>query len=377
MFHFGMQSFWHAGKAFREQNITLRKGSEKKMMNYDQQQIFDYLRRLLAIPSPSGYTGAIMQFLGQELAALGLGYSATRKGALLVTLPGLDDERQRTLTAHTDTLGAMVKAVKPGGTLALAPIGGFMMTAVEGANCTVVTLDGTSYSGTIQTIKPSVHISGDDARELKRTPENMEVVLDEKVFSKEDTARLGIEVGDFICIDPRTVVTERGFIKSRYLDDKAGVAVLLYVLRHITENGLKLSHTTHFYLSNYEEVGHGACAAVPAKTQDYIGVDMGAPGVEQNSSEYSVCICAKDSSGPYDFELRKELVEICKRHAIPYRIDVYPRYSSDASAALRAGWDIRTALVGPGVFASHAYERTHIDSIVATIELLLRYLTVA
>lgn len=343
-------------------------------MNYDKEQIFHYLQTILAISSPSGYTAGIMSYLRQELAGLGIACRATHNGAIIASVPGQGAEQQRTFTAHADTLGAMVKAIKPHGTLALTPIGGFMMGTVEGANCTVVTGGGSSYSGTIQTTKPSVHISGDEARELKRTPENMEVILDEKVFSKDDAARLGIDVGDFICVDPRTIITERGFVKSRYLDDKAGVAILLYALRYIAENGLKPAYPTHFYFSNYEEVGHGACAALPPGTTEYIAVDMGAPGVEQNSSEYSVCICAKDASGPYDFELRQKLLQLCKQHDISYKMDIYPHYRSDASAALSAGWDVRTGLIGPGVFASHAYERTHIDSIVATIDLVLHYI---
>jgi putative aminopeptidase FrvX len=342
-------------------------------LKYNNEKICYFLKNILSISSPSGYTEKIMHYIKSELTSLNVPFKITNKGALVATIEGKNNEYQRTFTAHVDTLGAMVKAIKPNGTLAIVPIGGFMMTSVEGENCTIETLSGNSYSGTIQTIKPSVHISGDEARELKRTAENMEIVIDEKISSSNDVEALGINIGDYICIDTRTVFTEKGFIKSRYLDDKASVAALLYAIEFIKENNLQIPFTTNFFISNYEEVGHGAKATLPENTKEFIAVDMGAPGIGQNSSEYSVCICAKDSSGPYDYELRKKIIEVCKVNNIDYKIDIYPFYSSDASAAIAAGWDIKTALIGPGVFASHGYERTHIDSIVATIDLIVNY----
>ena len=343
-------------------------------MNYNEKEILAYVKNVLAIDSPTGYTKQVMDYLKEELHTLGVPHYTTAKGALIATIKGKSHDYQRTFSAHTDTLGAMVRGIKQNGALSLVPIGGYMMSCVEGENCSIKTTEGASYSGTIQTIKPSVHISGDEARNLKRTPENMEVILDEKVFSKTDVEKLGIEVGDYICIDPRTTITENGFIKSRYLDDKASVAILLYVIKNIVQNSLELAVTTNFYISNYEEVGHGASSSVPKETKEFIAVDMGAPGLDQNSSEYCVCICAKDSSGPYDYGLRKQLLTLCKQNAIPYKSDVYAHYSSDASAVLRSGWDVKTALIGPGVFASHAYERTHLDSVLATINLILTFM---
>lgn len=343
-------------------------------MNYNDKQIKYYLENILTIPSPSGYTDKIMEFIEKELKALKASYYITNKGAIVVSIKGKNDSYQRTLSAHVDTLGAMVKGIKGNGALSLVPLGGFMMTSIDGENCTVETVDGKVFTGTIQTIKPSVHISGDEARELKRVPDNMEVVLDEKVFSKEDVENLGINVGDFICFDARTTITEKGFVKSRHLDDKASVAVILYAIKYMAENNIELPYTTNFFISNYEEVGHGACA-IPENTKEFVSIDMGAPGPGQNSSEYSVCICAKDSSGPYDLSLRKKLTSLCKEHNISHKIDIYPFYGSDASAAVRAGWDIKTALIGPGVFASHAYERTHMDGILATLDLTIKYCT--
>ncbi|WP_102398855.1 M42 family metallopeptidase [Haloimpatiens massiliensis] len=341
-------------------------------MNLNERKIKYYLNNVLTIPSPTGYTSKIMDYIKEELHIISAYYYTTNKGAIIVSIKGKDDENQRTLSAHVDTLGAMVKGINSNGTLALTPLGGYMMNSIEGENCTVETIEGKVFTGTIQTKKPSVHISGNDARELKRTPENMEVVLDEKVFSKEDVEKLEINVGDFICLDSRTSFTEKGFIKTRHLDDKASVAILLYVIKYILENSLDLPYTTNILISNYEEVGHGACY-IPPKTKEFISVDMGAPGLDQNSSEYCVCICAKDSSGPYDLDIRKKLTDICKKNNINYKIDTYPHYGSDASAALRAGYDIKTGLIGPGIFASHAYERTHMDSVLATTELVLNY----
>lgn len=342
-------------------------------MNYDKTKIINYLETLLSTPSPSGYTYKITDYIKKELDVLKVPYIITNKGAILATLKGKNNSYQRTFSAHVDTLGAMVREIKPNGRLSITFIGGFMGNSIEGENCTIFTLEDKSFTGTIQTIKPSVHISGDEARDIKRTPENMEIILDEKVFSKADVENLGINVGDFIAFDPRNIVTEKEFIKSRHLDDKASVAILLYSINYIINNNIEIPFTTNFFISNYEEVGHGASASIPLETKEFISVDMGAPGPGQNSSEYSVCICAKDSSGPYDYELRKKLINLCKDHKIDYKIDTYPHYGSDASAALRAGWDIKTALIGPGVFASHAYERTHMDSILSTLDLIIKY----
>ncbi|MBI6873521.1 M42 family metallopeptidase [Clostridium aciditolerans] len=341
-------------------------------MNYDTEKVKHYIRNLLTTPSPSGFTNKVMNYMKYELDLLKVPYTTTNKGCLIVTLDGENSEYQKTISAHIDTLGAMVKEIKANGALVLAPVGGFMMNSIDGENCTIHTLDDKVYTGTIQTIKPSVHIHGNEARELKRVPENMEVIIDEKVFSKEDVENLGINIGDFICFDSRTIFTDNGFIKSRHLDDKASAGIILYAIKYIVENKISLPYTINFLISNYEEVGHGA-SFIPEKTKEFLSIDMGAPGPGQNSSEYSVCICAKDSSGPYDLELRKNLINMCKENNISYKIDIYPNYGSDASAAQKAGWDIKTALIGTGVFASHAYERTHMNGVMATLDLLLKY----
>lgn len=341
---------------------------------YNVEEVKTFLKNILEIPSPTGYTKEIMNYIASELDKLNIEYKFTNKGALVATVKGKNDMYQKTLSAHVDTLGAMVSEIKSTGKLGLTPLGGYMMNSIEGENCLIKTVDGKTFEGTIQTIKPSVHISGDEARELKRTAENMEVVIDEKVFSKEDVEKLGINVGDFICFDTRTRFTKSGFIKSRHLDDKASVGILLYSIKYIVENNIELPHTTNIFISNYEELGHGACAGIPENTKEFVAVDMGCPGLDQNSTEYVCCIAAKDSSGPYDLDLRLRLTELCKSNNIDYRIDTYPHYGSDASAALRAGYDIKTALIGAGIFASHGYERTHTDSVLASINLVLKYM---
>ncbi|MBY6876841.1 M42 family metallopeptidase [Clostridium botulinum] len=341
-------------------------------MDYHKKLILNYLKNILTIPSPTGFTNHITNYLKKELDTIGIEYKITNKGSIIITLEGEDKSFERTLSAHMDTLGAMVKDINDNGTLSIVPLGGFMMNSIEGENCSIHTLNDEVYSGTIQTIKPSVHIHGKEAYDLKRSPENMEVILDEKIFSKKGVENLNINIGDFISFDTRNIFTENGFIKSRHLDDKASLAILLYAIKYIHVNNLPLSCTTNFLFSNYEEVGHGA-SFIPKNTKEFIAVDMGAPGENQNSSEYSVCICAKDSTGPYDLDFRKKLINICKTSNIPYKIDIYPSYGSDASAALKAGFDIKAALIGPGVYASHAYERTHMDSILATLDLIIKY----
>ena len=342
-------------------------------MEIDKNYIKNVLGKILNTPSPSGNTEKVMNIVEGEFAKFSTSVKRTNKGALIATISGKNDDKQKTLSAHVDTLSAMVKEVKSSGRLSIAQIGGYMGQSVEGSNCTIETLGGMQYSGTIQTIKPSVHIHS-DAKKLDRKIENYEVVIDEKVFSKEDVLNLGIDVGDFVFLDPRVVFTKSGFIKSRHLDDKASVAILLGCAKYIYDNKIIPENTINFFISNYEEVGHGASGAIPPRTCEFISVDMGAPGEGQNSTEYSVCICAKDSSGPYDLELRKRMVDLCKKNSIDYRIDIYPNYSSDASAALLAGWDIRTAVIGAGIYASHGYERTHEDSIINTAKLVIGYI---
>lgn len=273
-----------------------------------------------------------------------------------------------------DTLGAIVRSIKPNGRLKIDLVGGFVYNSIEGENCIVhVNKNNTKISGTILMHQISVHVYK-DASTAERNQDNIEIRLDAKTSSKKETEDLGIQVGDFISFDPRTIITETGFIKSRHLDDKVCAAILIDQLKKIKEENIELPHTTHFYFSNNEEIGYGANSSIPKETVEYLAVDMGAMGDDQQTDEFSVSICVKDSSGPYNFDFKKNLIELCEKNNIPYKLDIYPRYGSDASAAMSAGVDVKHALFGAGIESSHAYERTHKDSIVATEKLVEVYI---
>ncbi|GGE19551.1 putative aminopeptidase YhfE [Marinithermofilum abyssi] len=335
--------------------------------------IVEQLVELVKIPSPTGRTEQAVAYLENQVSDLGWKVRKSAKGGLWVTIPGEDAQHHRLLTAHVDTLGAMVKEVKPEGRLRLTNIGGYAWHSVDGAYCMVENNEGKWITGTILATHTSVHVY-DDARKQERKEENMEVRLDAPVKSAEDIRELGIGVGDFVAFDPGIQVTETGFIKGRHMDDKASAAVLLQLIRQIKEEGLTLPHTTHFYFSNCEEVGVGANAEIPAAVREYLAVDMGAIGEGQTTDEFCVSICAKDSTGPYHFGLRKKLERLAVKHDIYHQVDIYPHYGSDAGAALRAGHDVMHGLVGPGVDASHAYERTHRDALENTYHLLYHYI---
>jgi aminopeptidase len=338
----------------------------------DTKKTIQLIKELVEIPSPSGNTNKIMSFVEEYLSDLQVEMSWNRKGALIITLPGEDTDRHRMLTAHVDALGAMVKEIKNDGRLRLSMIGGFRWNAVEGEYCRIETSSGKTYSGTILMHQTSVHVYK-NAGEAKRDETNIEVRIDEKVHNAKDVREFGIEVGDFVSFDPRAEITESGFIKSRHLDDKASVGMLMQLIRHIQSEGMTLPYTTHFLISNNEEIGYGGNSNIPEETIEYLAVDMGAIGDGQSTDEYTVSICAKDSSGPYHYGLRKHLVSLAEENSIDYKVDIYPYYGSDASAAIRAGFDIVHGLIGAGIDASHAYERTHESSILNTETLLWHY----
>lgn len=341
----------------------------------DQSYIYEKLNTLLNIPSPTGHTEKALAFVEEEFKKMDIPSRRNNKGALIATLQGQNVEKEVTLSAHVDTLGAMVKEIKSNGRLKITQLGGYVWSTIEGENVIIENLDGKQYTGTVLTTKASSHVHGSQTDELKRNMDNMEIRIDELVNSKEDVINLGFNVGDFVFFDPRTSVTPSGFIKSRHLDDKAGVISILAMAKYLVENKIKPKYTTNFFISNYEEVGHGASASIPDKTFEFLAIDMAAPGEGQTSDEFSVTICAKDSSGPYDYELRKRLIDLARDQGLNYKIDIYPYYGSDGSAALRSGNDIKVGLIGPGVDASHSYERTHIEAIENTIQLGILYLT--
>ncbi|WP_136604376.1 M42 family metallopeptidase [Paenibacillus dokdonensis] len=337
----------------------------------NEEYILTFMKKLLDTPSPSGFTAQVMKLVEQEASSLGVSLSWNQKGGVILEVDGEDNSRTIGLSAHVDTLGAMVRAVKSEGTLRLTSVGGFMMNSIENEYCIIHTRSGKTYTGTILSTHPSVHVYS-DARDFKRQEDHMEVRIDELVHSKEDVLKLGIAVGDFVSFDSRAVITESGFVKSRHIDDKASVAALFGLLESMKRENWKPKTKLKFLISNYEEVGHGA-AYIPSDIDEMIAVDMGCIGDDLSCKETDVSICAKDSSGPYDYDMTSKLIDLAKAENIPFAVDVYPHYGSDASAALSAGNNIRAALIGPGVHASHAMERTHKQAVFNTTKLLAAY----
>lgn len=328
------------------------------------------IEELVNIPSPSGYTKQVMDFVKAEAEGFGYRSEYTQKGGLVISVKGKSTETYG-LSAHVDTLGAMVRSIDSEGTLKFTLVGGYTMHSVEGAYCQIHTRDGRTYSGTILIKSSSVH-SYDDARTMERTDRNMLVRIDEKVKSRDEVLALGINSGDYISFDPKFQLTDKGFIKSRHLDDKASVAILLGMLREMSQEKLVPEKSLKILISNYEEVGFGA-SWLPQDITELLAIDMGAIGDDLNGSEYTVSICAKDSRGPYDYELTNQLIDLAKNNNLDYVIDIFPHYGSDVSAALVGGNDIRGALIGQGVHASHGMERTHISGIENTFKLLKAY----
>jgi putative aminopeptidase FrvX len=297
----------------------------------------------------------------------------TRKGALVATWDGPSNDSPRALTAHADTLGAMVKEIKPNGRLKLTRIGGFAWNTVEGEGCTIFTSQGNTFRGSILLSKASSHVHGSKVNDLKRDDNNMELRLDARTTDADQTRDLGIQVGDFVAFDPR-VEALNGFIRSRHLDDKACVACIFAAIKALHNADLQPSQTTTFHISNYEEVGHGAASGFPDDLAELITVDMAAVGEGQTSDEFHTTLCVKDSGGPYHHGLNQKLRQLAEEYQIPYKVDIYPYYGSDGEAYWRAGGDVAVALIGPGVDASHNYERTHQEALVATTQWLVAYL---
>ena len=335
-------------------------------MNFIKEQLYT----LTSIPSPSSFTTKVTDYLLSELSSLGYSPERSNKGNVFVTLGGSGSPL--VLAAHVDTLGAMVRSIKENGRLRPTTIGGHQWSTADGENCTIHTRDGRVYTGVVLNKEPSSHVA-DQKTEL--IEENMEILLDENVASDQDTLALGIQTGDIIAMDPRTVVTESGYIKSRFLDDKLSAAILLGLARAVREDAWKLSRKVSLLFTVYEEVGHGG-SVVPDDTEEMISVDMGCVGSDLGCTERMVSICAKDSGGPYNYDLITALSNLAKEKKLDYAIDIYPHYGSDVETTLRAGYDIRHGLIGPGVYASHNYERSHMDGVHNTFELLKAYITI-
>jgi putative aminopeptidase FrvX len=336
--------------------------------------MLDFLVKLLNAPSPTGNAEPAIAFTEHILEKFpGLTLARTRKGALVARWEGASDDTPRAMTAHVDTLGAMVKEIKPNGRLKLTRIGGLLLNGVETEGCWVLLNNGGKVRGSYLFEDASTHVHGAKVNETRRSEDNMEIRLDARTTSAEETRALGIQVGDFVAFDPRVEVTE-GFVRSRFLDDKACVANVVAAIKALHDAGLKPAQTTYFHISNYEEVGHGAAAGIPAEVHELLTVDMAAIGEGQESDEFHTTLCVKDSGGPYHHGFSQKLRALAAEHGIDYKVDIYPFYGSDGEAFWNAGGDVAVALIGPGVDASHNYERTHTEALEATTKWLVAYL---
>ena len=345
---------------------------DKKYANFAWEQT----EQLLSVDSPTGFTKYAALWVKSAFEVLGFPAAITTKGGVLVDLGGEDCENGLMLAAHTDTLGAMVSQIKGNGRLKLTSLGGMNPNNAETENVRVYTRSGKIIEGTCQLCNASIHVNG-SYNDTKRSWDTVEILLDEDTSSAADVKALGIEVGDIVCFDPRTKSTASGYLKSRFLDDKLSVGILLGFAKYIADNGIHLPRKTYIHVTVYEEVGHGGSGSVPAGVTEAISVDMGCVGDGLQCSEKQVSICAKDSGGPYSYEVVGKLIEAAKKTDTDYAVDVYPYYGSDVEATLRAGFDIRHGLIGSGVYASHGYERSHIDGVYNTLKVLAGYLDLA
>lgn len=334
--------------------------------------MLEEIKAILAIDSPTGYTDAVADFLCQEYEKIGCKAVKTQKGGVLVDLGGRDDANGLLLEAHTDTLGAMVAEIKGDGRMRLSRLGGMEPNNGESENCTIYTRDGRCYEGTFQLINASIHVNSDYSTE-KRNYDTMELVLDEDVSCKEDVKALGIMNGDIVAFDPRTRITSSGYIKSRFLDDKYSCAILLAYAKYLKDSGKIPERHIYQHITVYEEVGHGACGTVPEGVTEVLSVDMGCVGEGLECTERQVSICAKDSRGPYNYQMTSRLIEAARKTGADFAVDIYPHYGSDADVVLTAGFDVRHGLIGPGIYASHGYERGHIEGGINSLKVLIGF----
>ena len=335
--------------------------------------LLNKLEELMAIDSPSGYTKNAINYIKKEFDSLGYKSNLTTKGGLICDLGGKDNSNGIIIGAHVDTLGGMVQEIKSNGRLKITNIGGLNANNVETENCRVVTkFDGT-YEGTCQLVNASLHVS-DNYNETLRSFDNVEIVVDEPVFTKDDVIKLGISIGDYVCFEPRTRITKSGYLKSRFLDDKLSTVIILTYAKYLKDEHITPERKLYAHFTVYEEVGHGASASLPCGVTESLNIDMGCVGEGIECNEHKVSICAKDSGGPYNYEVVTNLIKACKKGNVDYSVDIYPHYGSDVEATLRAGYDIKHALIGPGVYASHGYERSHIDGALNTLKLLQNYI---
>lgn len=346
-----------------------------QQLSIDSAYLLACLTNLLAIPSPSGMTGPALDYVEATLCELGFRPRRLAKGALVADWEGIARNAPRAITAHVDTLGAMVKRIKHNGRLQVTRLGGFDWTSVEGEGCWVFLQDGTRLRGSLLPQRASKHVYGATSEDLPRVDETVEVRLDVRSDNSWDTRELGVEVGDFVAFDPRLEISPAGYVRARYLDDKACVACLLSAVRALRSAGLSPAQPTLLHFCDFEEVGHGAAAGLPTGLAELLALDIAPVGEGQASHEHYVTICAKDLTGPYHADLTRRLRDLAQAENLPHRIDIYPFYGSDGAAYWRAGGSAQVALIGPGVDASHHYERTHEEALLATARLIAAYIS--
>lgn len=342
-------------------------------MNSYMDYILTQLKALMAIDSPSGYTKEVTDYLMAQYKEMGYTPKKTVKGGVLVELGGKEKENALFMEAHVDTLGAMVAEIKADGRLRLTPIGGLNANNAEAENCRICTRFNGTYEGTMQLTDASIHVNG-KYNDTSRAFDVMEVLIDEKISSKKEVEDLGIMAGDVVCFEPRTTITKSGYLKSRFLDDKLSAAILMGYAKYLKDENVCPKRALYQHFTVYEEVGHGGSASIPEGVTEVLSVDMGCVGQGLSCKEHQVSICAKDSGGPYNYDVVTNLITAAKRENLDYAVDIYPHYGSDAEAALRSGYDVRHGLIGPGVYASHGYERSHVDGVKNTFLLLKSYL---
>lgn len=396
-----------------DNRIWIKQKGTLKMNDYIS-YILEQTKNVLAIDSPTGFTARAAEYVMSQYRSMGYQPVLTNKGGILVCVSEGDSctgelscdgsiytgempcggntlqsgstagqtkapgaaapaDGAILLEAHMDTLGGMVCEINGNGRLILTPLGGMNPNNAEAENCRIYTRDGKIYSGTFQLKNASIHVNG-AYNTTSRSYDAMEVVLDELAETKEDVLALGILPGDIVCFDPRTIITDSGYIKSRFLDDKLSVGILLGYAKYLKENNVKTKRKIYQHITVFEEVGHGGAASVPEDVTEVLAVDMGCVGDGLGCKETQVSICAKDSGGPYHYDVVTALVNAAKSANLDFAVDVYPHYGSDAEAALRAGHDCRHGLIGSGVYASHGYERSHKKGVENTFGLLKAYL---
>ena len=342
------------------------------MIKFDYDYFKKISKEIFLCDSPTGYTFNVINLVKKYVDEFGYDSKILNNGALEVSIKGNDQSKTVATSAHVDTLGLMVRSIKSDGHLALTKLGGPITATLDGEYCKIYTRDGKTYTGTILSTSPATHVYP-DANTKSRDIDNIEVRLDEVVHSKSDVEKLGIQNGDIVCYDPKFEITESGFLKTRFIDDKASAVVLLMLLKYTSENKISFKYNTKIYFVVYEEVGHGA-SMVSTDIEEFVTLDMGCVGLDLAGNEEAVSICAKDSGGPYDYELTTRLINLAKDNKLNYTVDIFPFYGSDIGAASRAGVDFKGALIGTGVSASHGMERTHIKGIENTLKLIYLYL---